>query len=152
MKLIFKKDDKNNFNDKDDDIKGFEEFFDTNNFEVSCFCPLSTNLHVQIFNNNYKNENIDYFFVGGFDKENNKGIIKLYKIIYDKNIENIKIEFVEDIIIEDDQNKKFEKPISCIIQSRNNVLITCLDGNVYLFSKPNFELLERKNNIDYINL
>ena len=62
------------------------EFYETYNFEVYCFCQ------IVIFENNHKNiPNLeinnkegnkkiitDYFFVGGFDIEKREGKIKLY--------------------------------------------------------------------------
>ena len=64
-------------------------------------------------------------------------MIKLYKIIYEKK----KIEFIQDVMIENRNFKGFNMPISSIIQTRTNgnILITCWDGNVYLFSCSYFD-------------
>ena len=132
-------------------------FYDTGNFEVYCFCPLSIKKEKNILE---KIEFIEtnYFFVGGFIKDKNQGIIKLYKIIYDKNYS--KIEFIEDIVMGNNKstediylnNKKIKsskmyikEPISSIIQSSidGKILITSWDGNVYLFEHPNLD--------DYLN-
>ena len=44
--------------------------------------------------------------------------------------------------------KGFKGPISCIIQSSTKgILITCYDGNVYLFSDPTFNLLHNEDEI-----
>ena len=48
--------------------------------------------------------------------------------------------------------KGFKGPITCITQSINyeKILISCSDGNIYLFSEPELELLEKLNNINII--
>ena len=107
-------------------------FYETDDFEVYCFCPISDN----------KMKDTDYFFVGGFDPLKKEGAIKLFKIIYGATAKGTKIEFKQDIIFE--YNEKFEGfggPISSIIQSKatGNVLVTCYDGNVYLFTPPNID-------------
>jgi len=85
--------------------------------------------------------------VGGFEKVKNKGLIKLFKVIYCNEHFDYRIEFIQDIEIIDKYAsnkfifKKFKKPISCITQSssNNNLLITCWDGNVYLLETLNIE-------------
>jgi hypothetical protein len=69
-------------------------------------------------------------------------MIKLYKIIYNININEIKIIYIQDIIIKKNNNfEGFQKAISCITQSKitGNIIITSLKGNVYLFNRPNIE-------------
>jgi len=145
----------------DENTKCFEietYFFDTKNFEVYCFCPLLIIDTNNIINKN-KIINTNYFLVGGFEKSKNKGIIKLFKVIYNNENSDSRIEFIQDIEIIDkyDSNKFifkiFKKPISCIIQSSStkNLLITCWDGNVYSLEALNIEsylkfdeLLEKK--------
>ena len=117
-------------------------FYDTGFFEIYCFC--------QIFILDKTNNKVlddkkiiigtDYFLVGGFEKKKGKGIIKLYKIINNQNFLETKIEFIQDITFgKNNKFKGFKGPITNIIQTKNNghLLITCWDGNVYLFSKPN---------------
>ena len=116
-------------------------FYDTKNFEVYCFCPIFI---FEKTKNVLKNhiQSTDYFFVGGFDKEKNKGMIKLYRIDYGIEYHLSKIEYIQDVNIDKDDNfKKFKGPISSIIQSNNTgeILVSCWDGNTYLFNKPNFE-------------
>ena len=42
--------------------------------------------------------------------------------------------------------KGFKGPISCIIQSSSGgILVTCYDGNVYLFSPPKIKSLKNEN-------
>jgi len=147
-------------------------FYKTDNFEPYCFCQI---LMVENKNNNFDNiddeykKNIkiketDYFFVGGFDEEKRRGAIKLYKVNFNEKSYNRKIEYLQDIeFLQDkeylqdiDLNKFFDGPINCIIQSRirGNIIVTCYDGNIYLFSLPNinFYLDEEKAKIDNKNL
>ena len=143
------------------DLSNFEQtgkinelFYETDTFEVDCFCPISI-----VENKNSSSEEItkkenieikktDFFFVGGFDEQKREGIIKLYKINYNNN--KIDIEFIQDIINNDRSNssdsndKSFEgfgRSITSIIQSNimGNILVTSLDGNVYLFKPPNID-------------
>ena len=81
-----------------DDIKIFQTFYDTKNFEVYCFCPIYEIIKNYIFDQNIK-KNTEYFYVGGFDPDKRKGLIKLYKVIYNDEIEKIEIEYIQDIII-----------------------------------------------------
>ena len=57
---------------------------------------------------------------------------------------NVKIEYLQDIIIKKDLNKGFEGfggAVTCLIQSQYSgiILATCNDGNVYEFSVPNID-------------
>ena len=95
-------------------------FYDTHNFEVYCFCQI---------------ENTNLFFVGGFDLDKRIGLIKLF--ILDEN----KIKYLQDIEL-DEINKSFEgfdMPVNNIIQKKDNgkIIITTINGDIYLFSKPN---------------
>ena len=132
----YKKDQKNGIllvNPQFEDGQKMEKlFYERDDFEVYCFCPISDN----------KMKETDYFFVGGFDPLKKEGAIKLFKIIYGATAKGTKIEFKQDIVFE--YNEKFEGfggPISSIIQSKatGNVLVTCYDGNVYLFTPPNID-------------
>ena len=110
-----------------------EPFYDTGDFEVFCICPI-----FEIVDE----ERIDteFFLVGGFDNEKYIGSIKLYKVIYSSKAFNIKIEYLQDIEFEkNDEFEGFEGAVSCIIQSTytGNILATCYDGNIYKLSKPN---------------
>jgi Zn-finger protein len=126
-------------------------FYDTGEFEVHCFCPLSlvnNSNNNKIFNDEKEIKQTNYCFIGGYDKVKNEGLIKIYKINYNDDMVKTQIEFIKDIalnnIIIDKKNEKnkfqgFKNPISCIIQSikTQNIIITDLGGNVYLFDKPN---------------
>ena len=136
-----------------DDGEKFEKFYDTKNFEVYCFCPIFELKEKTILEKNDKSQakETEYFFVGGFDLDKNKGLIKLYKVIYNVEIEKIEIEYIQDIIVENKIRKEdseyFKEPISCIFQSSSReILVTCYDGNIYYFSEPNFSLLNQDYN------
>ena len=131
------------------DIKTYEKFYETNNFEVYCFCPIYDFRKNNILDNkNEENENnfTKYFFVGGYDNDIRKGLIKLYKLKDNKDFHKVKIIFINNIKLKKKDNKTeeiifngFKGPISCITQSSRNgkILITCFDENVYLFTEPN---------------
>ena len=122
-------------------------FYDTKHFEVFCFCPIliKENDPVLLYQCIMKNSN--YFLVGGFNTDKKRGVIKLYKVNYGEDHSDTKIEYKEDIFIEQKlKNNKiifqsFKGPISSMMQSKidGNIIITCWDGNVYLFSYPNIE-------------
>ncbi len=143
----------NNLNDID---KADETFYNTNNIEIHCFCPIIIIKFIGLTKESVYTKT-NYFFVGGFDKNRNKGIIKLYRIKKGKKIkieeikEIYKREEIVDINKEDNKLTKdikefkgFKGPISSIIQSKinGNIIITCWDGNVYLFEKPNLDYFE----------
>ena len=115
-----------------------DPFYCTNNFEVFCFCPISIPKNVQILNKKSEKYDTDYFYAGGFDLIKQRGIIKLYKVIYGDD--QIKIEFINDIILYDEKKKvkTFRMAISCITQSSidGKILVSCWDGNIYLFDSP----------------
>ena len=143
----------------EDSGKKFEKFYDTKNFEVYCFCPILEieNKSILEKKDKAKANETGYFLVGGFDLDKNEGLIKLYKVIYNDEIEKIEIIYIQDIIVkkkfggkESRCFKGFKGPISCIIQSSTgDILVTCYDGNVYLFIEPNFYLLNEEN--EYYN-
>jgi len=128
------------FNEGDIEKKE-EKFYDTGDFEVYCFCPILKIDKKEMLNPAQKIDT-EYFLVGGFDKEK-KGSIQLFKVKYNNKI--VEIEFIIiDIIRKKKDGKKdleyfkgFEKSISSIIQSHQlEILVTCDDGNLYLFSEP----------------
>ena len=128
----------------------FDEFYETKEFEPYCYCQLSiiennNSIYDDISNEEYiKIINTDYFVIGGFDLEKRIGIVKLYKMIYDKE-NNTKVKYLFDLNMEDDENqfKGFDMKVVSIQQSKTtgNLLISCLDGTVSLFKPPNFECL-----------
>ena len=103
-------------------------FYDTGDFEVFCFCNLKTN-----------KTDKSYILVGGYDNQSSRGLIKLYEIIYDDNnkIENTRINFIRNI----HNLSKFKEPFNCIIQSSKtgNIIATNFDGSINLFSEPNLD-------------
>lgn len=128
-----------------DNKKIEEPFYNTGNFEVNCFCPISN-----VINNEEKDhkndillEETNLFFVGGFDIEKRQGIIQLYKVIFEEKTVNTKIEYLQDIITDN-----IDSPINCIIQSKKkgNILATSYNGNIYLFTRPNIDFYWNKKN------
>ena len=95
--------------------------------------------------------------VGGCDKNKGRGKIKLYKLIKNNIIKDTKIKFIQDIDVKKTkQFNGFKGPINCIIQSRQNlkILISCMDGNIYLLSSPNIDIFtkyEEKTKYDLIS-
>ena len=117
-----------------------DNFEPTDNFEVYCICPLLNYQKNDIFED-YEILDTDYFLVGGHDLNKRKGVIKLYRVNYGKYFDQTKIEYIQDIIIDDNKFKGFRGAISCITQSSKNgdILISCWDGNVYLFGNLNIK-------------
>ena len=113
--------------------KVVDDFYDTGEFEVYCICPLLQH------SGGEWNIKTNYFLIGGFNNEKYIGQIKLYKVIPADKPCNTKIEFLQDIEFEKNDNfGGFEGPISCIIQSSyyGNIIATCYDGNIYKLSSP----------------
>ena len=100
------------------------KFFNTGNFEPYCFS--------QIF------ESV-YIMVAGFSLDKRTGMIRLYKI----NKNNYELIYIQDIeIIEEGLNfNRFDMPINNIIQIKDSgkIIITCIDGDIFLFGKPNLD-------------
>ena len=116
-----------------------EPFYDTNEFEVYCFC--------QLYLSNKKSYN-DYFLVGGFDSELGEGVIKLYKLIRSESVCNTKIEYIIDIVFEiNEKFEGFERPITSIIQSKKNgnIIVSSWDGKIYLLTTPNLDFFCNNN-------
>ena len=130
-----------------------ETFHETKNFEPSCFCQISniSNHNSITFDitdrRNIYIEDTEYFLVGGFDPDKRIGDIKLYTLKYDHENDSFKIKDLADLGTEDEENnfKGFDMKITCITQSKitGNLLINCLDGNVFLFKPPNLECFAR---------
>ena len=104
-----------------------KQFFETENFEVYCFCSLYIIIERKPKEEKEKNPktfSTNYFLVGGFETDKRKGAIKLFKLNYkdddnendnnknENDINNDKdleiIEFVEDIIINKTTVKKYK--------------------------------------------
>ena len=124
-----------------------QNFYETLNFEVSCICPISEFDEKNILNKEgNKLIETDKFLVGGFNSDTNQGLIKLYKVNYNKdNFEKTDIECLGDFKTgkEKDINMGY---ITCIIQSKYN-------GSIALtFSNGNFYHLEYQTVINLNNL
>ena len=109
------------------------QFYDTNNYEVYCFCPIiiKENLYILTDEKN-KRYKTNYFLVGGFDKDKQRGVIKLYKI---KKKDN-DYELLNICNIGMDDSIELLSPISCITQfnGSDSFLISSLDGNICWFN------------------
>ena len=91
---------------------------------------------------NIKIINTNYFLVGGFHIDRRQGMIKLYKVTYNNNFQNLKIVNLQDIKFENNNEfKGFDGPISSITQSEmfGNIIVSCWDENIYLFKPPNID-------------
>ena len=139
-------------------ISIYKTFYDTKNYEVFCFCPISKFNKNNILDNK-KNEITDYFLVGGLSIDKQKSLIKLYKVNYnEEDFEKTEIEYIQDIEIENEFNKEsknfkgFNGNITCIIQSKQNgkIFVSCSDGNLHLLDIPNISSLYQfeKENIN----
>lgn len=132
-------------------------FYNTGNFEPYCFCQIliveNNNKDLDNIDDEYKKnikiKEADYFFVGGFDEEKRRGSIKLYKVNFNENSYNRKIDYLQDIEL----NVNFDGPINCIIQSRisGNILVTCYNGNIYLFTLPNINFYLEEEGVEIDN-
>ena len=129
-----------------DDNEISEHFYETEDFEPHCcFCPVSLVENNNSINDDIcKEENIEvkdteYLFVAGFDPDKRMGCIKLYKLKYGKENNNVNLKYIIDI--ENEYGDKFEGDIICMTQSKitGNLLINCIDGNIFLFKPPNLD-------------
>ena len=120
-----------------------DEFYDTGDFEVFCFCHL-INAKEEKGKNDENGENYSdkhFLLVGGYDDNLNKGLVKIFEIIYDINdkIELTKLKFRRNAY----NLSNSKQPINCIIQSSKTgeIIVTSWDGSVKLFKKPNLDIL-----------
>lgn len=131
-------------------------FYDTGYFEVNCFCPIFNVINknendLEDIDEDYK-KNIDvydtnFFLVGGYDQLKRKGGIKLYQIISGNKTANTKIKFLQNIEVYNNNFEGIDEQIKCMIQSKitGNIIVTCANGKIILFTKPNLELYINKN-------
>ena len=115
-------------------------YFGTGNFEVYCFCLIKEYI------NEKKKTKLFFFFSGGFDSELHQGVVRLYKLTVGQIND---IEFLQEIEIGPeygDEMENIDMPVSTITQSEETgeIIITTIDGKLYVFSKPNLDF--------YINL
>ena len=126
--------------DENENYKIDDYFYNTGNFEVYCFCQILLKKEIQkkLLKQESNFTETNYFLVGGFNINKCKGIIKLFKINYGNNYNEIKIEYIDDITFPDKNIGKFSGPISCITQSNNNdFLISFWNGEIYLLKELN---------------
>ena len=123
-----------------------KKFYDTKNFEVFCFCQIANVNSEEILKKQISYTK--YILVSGFDSGKKKALIKLYQISFKKDIYDCEVIFIQDIIIKKNNIfKKFTMPITSITQSgaSGNILVTCSDGNAYLFNQPELGYLDLIN-------
>ena len=123
-----------------------KKFYDTKNFEVFCFCQIANVNSEEILKKQISYTK--YILVCGFDSGKKKALIKLYQISFKKDIYDCEVIFIQDIIINKKNIfKKFTMPIVSITQSgiSGNILVTCSDGNAYLFNQPELGYLDLIN-------
>lgn len=125
-----------------------DEFYDTGDFEVFCFCLLIKSANEEKGENDENGKNdVDKHFllVGGYDNNFNKGLVKIFEIIYDTDdkIELTKLKFRRNVY----NLSNSKQPINCIIQSSKTgeIIVTSWDGSVKLFNKPNLDILINNN-------
>ena len=102
------------------------KYYETDSFEVNCLCKIDVN-----------ENNHNYFFIGGLDIDKGEGMIKLCELIYKNN--EFKIDILDDIFSDDEASALFKSSINNIVQSKKSgkIIVSCMDGKVYSFSKPN---------------
>ena len=106
------------------------KYYITNNFIPYCFCQIYLTT---------------FIFIGGFNLEKRKGEILLY-ILKDIN----ELIYVQNIEIIDNEYNNFngiDMPINNIIQTKDSgkIIVTTIDGNIFLFSKPNLDYYNKKH-------
>ena len=116
---------------KGDNDEKIIKFIETGTFEAYTFCQLKMKNDTQT----------DYFLIGGYNEEIEKGEVKLYKNISDKNKNELEIKFVTTLDLKNNNNSEFNENgiINYIIQCKNNKnVIICSDKNMHIFSEPDF--------------
>ena len=88
-----------------------------------------------------------FILIGGFNLDKCRGEIRLYMI---KKRDINEFIYVQDIEIIDDEYNNFygiAMPINNLIQTKNSgkIVVTTIDGHVFLFSKPNLDYYNKKN-------
>ena len=83
-------------------------FYNTEDFEVYCFCQIKERLQQvdsEINDIEEPTTPTDFFLVGGFDPTRGEGLIKLYKLFDNEDTKQKDIKFLQDI-----EFKKYAKP------------------------------------------
>ena len=121
----------------------FQNFYNMINYEVFCFCPIETYENNWVLEQKiFKRIDYQYILVGGFDLNKRKGLIKLFKIQFNPKIDEIKIEYIQDMIFE--KSFKGKGSITSIYQNIENGIIYAIfsDGNTSSFSPPKIGIKE----------
>ena len=120
-----------------------QNLFDTEDFEVSCFCTIYEN----------KEKKYSYILVGGLETDKRRGMIKLYKFSYNNYDDPVKIEFIQDAIEDFDQFQDFDfdgriNKIFIPKGKKRDVIVQCFGGSCYLFNLPKDDnYIERYENL-----
>lgn len=122
-----------------------EEFIDTKDFEVYCFCQVFEKTN-RIFDNNNKENGTDFILVGGYEHNEKRGIVKVYKV----EAKLQKIEYT-NFRINNEIFYESKAQINNIIQIKNNteILIGSSDGSIYLVDTPDIEEFSADSKIGY---
>ena len=141
------------------------EAYSTNYFLAGGFEVDKNKGAIKLFKLNIEEKNDDKDNKNGDKKEK-----EIIEFVQDIEFENTTVKKFKNMVEGDYKSKKleyefydftgFERNISCITQSQKTgkLLITCWDGNVYLFSAPNIsyylnqDLEEEKNKKNKMNL
>ena len=114
-----------------------QDFYDTCDFEVRCFCTIHEN----------RERNFSLILVGGLEVEKRREMVRLYKISYDLNGENVKVDYIQDAVEDFSKFCEFDGMINSINKKKKrerDIIISCIKGSNYLFNLP--------ENDYYINL
>ena len=128
----------------------YQKFYETKYFEVYCFCQIFIHEdNNSVFTKINKNDEINYFLVGGFHLNKCRGIIKLYRLFYSQDSKSTEIEYISDFSDKTNQKNNYKSPICCIIQLKENgkIIVGCLDGHIYIIS-PKIENIKSYNTVD----
>ena len=130
-----------------------EDFYDTKNFEIYCFCQIFYRKNISVLINSDGNTKIfyiNYFLVGGFDIKKCHGEIKLYKAFYNKQKKKVEIEFVEEVTYKEGK-KYYKSPICCLLQLKENyrIIVGCFDGNFDVI-EPLIEKITSFDNLKFL--
>ena len=134
-------------------IKDKEYFkFIQKDFSVEYICNIKNSTKELLSSNSYINSNNciyhNYILLGGKDDRNNKGIVKLFRFIFDGGSSKFELEDLE--IIDSIKNfNGFTGSVNYIKQnSSNEELVIGFDKLYYRFRKPNLDKYYYNNNYD----
>ena len=120
-------------------------FYKSIDFKIICICPI-------IIKKEKESKETEYILICGFDYIKWEETIKLFKINLKDNLDKTTIKWIKDISFGEynlfnEKFEGFEKQISYITQSEKtgNIIISCLDGKIYLLTQPNIDYYLRND-------